>query len=194
LVAVHGLGDTPESFLSLYDQLDVPVRIVAPRAPDPHGGGSSWYPIDDPTRAEGAIVARAKLLSRFIEQVRAVRPTRGATVVTGFSQGGVMSFALAAYHSRGLAAAFPIAGMLPTVGPRPERAAGGFRVVALHGREDARIPYAQGERAVKRLQEAGIAAQMVAFASVGHTISEPMRERYHALLREELSGPRRPRD
>ncbi len=187
LVALHGLGDAPEQFLQVFDGLDVPVRVIAPKAPDPHDVGSSWFPIWDQLRAPGAIRTRAAQLARWIERIRATRPTRGRPLVTGFSQGGVLSFALAAYHPEQLAAAVPIAGFLPGDGPAPHKAPQSFRVIALHGTKDDRISYAGGVAAVERLRAAGTRASLITFPGVGHVISPAVAERYFAVLTEELA-------
>src|SRR5690242_29777 len=33
LIVVHGLGDTPETFIRMFDDVEPAVRVVAPRAP-----------------------------------------------------------------------------------------------------------------------------------------------------------------
>lgn len=187
LLVLHGLGDSPERFLPLFDGLDVPVRIVAPRAPDPFSSGTSWFPIDDPRRAPAGILKRAQLLVELTDYLARTRTVRGRPIVTGFSQGGILSFALAAYHAGSFQAAVPIAGSLLDGLPRYQPAQKGFRVVALHGREDRRIPYEGAERTTARLRAVGTDASLTSFPGVGHEIPELMRERYLAVLRSELA-------
>jgi phospholipase/carboxylesterase len=187
LIALHGLGDSPESFIELFDDLGLPLRVVAPRAPDPYAVGTSWFPIDDPKRAPDAIVARAALIVKLVEHLRSTRKIRGKPIVMGFSQGGMLSFALAAYHPARFAAALPIAGMLPASLPAFQKAPKGFRVIAFHGREDARIPYADGERTVARLKRAGTEASLTGFEGVGHSVPLAMQRRFAAALKGELS-------
>src|SRR6185369_5788604 len=44
VVALHGLGDHPESFRLLLDDLPARARVVFPRGPMPHGeDGFSWF-------------------------------------------------------------------------------------------------------------------------------------------------------
>lgn len=190
VLALHGLGDTPESFVELFDGLDAAVRIVAPRAPDPHSVGSSWFPIDDRARAPAAIYDRADKLARFLSRMASLRPTRGRPIVTGFSQGGILTFALASQHAGTLSAAIPIAGLLPDQGPPVGKSREGFRVVALHGTEDARIPYREGVKAVKRLREAGMQVELIDFPGVGHSIPEAMHRRYLDALRAAIASVR----
>src|SRR5690606_1905208 len=42
VIAIHGLGDTPESSARLFDSLASPARLVYPRAPLAHHGGFAW--------------------------------------------------------------------------------------------------------------------------------------------------------
>jgi phospholipase/carboxylesterase len=186
LLVLHGLGDRPEHFVQLFNVLDTPVRIVAPRAPDPFSSGSSWFPIDDPKRAPEGILERARLLVRFLAHVQKTRPTRGLPVVTGFSQGGILSFALAAYHPEQIAAALPIAGSLLDTLPPYQKAPPGFFVTAFHGRKDGRIPYAGAERTVARLQAIGTSASLTGFDKVGHEVPPAMQRALAAALQAEL--------
>jgi phospholipase/carboxylesterase len=187
LIALHGLGDSPEHFLELFAELDLRVRIIAVRAPDPYSVGTSWFPIDDPKLAPKAIVARAAQLTAFADQVSRSRPTTGRPIITGFSQGGILSFAAAAYHAEHYQAALPIAGSLLESLPRYRKAKKGFVVTAFHGRDDTRIPFAGAERTVARLTAAGTVATLTGFVDVGHNISPAMYERYALALRDELA-------
>lgn len=189
IVALHGLGDDPESFLTLFDGLDAPARIVAARAPDPYAVGTSWYPIDDKARAASVIRQRAAQLLRLADHVAAHKKTRGRPIVTGFSQGGVLSFALAAIAPERLTAALPIAGMLPTaIAPRSVQPA--LRIVAFHGVEDPRIPHADAEAAVARFRAAGADVELLSFPRVGHAIPPALHARYLAALRSVLTNTR----
>lgn len=186
VLALHGLGDSPESFVELFEGFELPARIIAPRAPDPFRVGTSWYPIDDEERAPSVIRERARLLARTLERARDERPTRGLPVVTGFSQGGVLSFALAAYHPEQIAAALPIAGMLPASLSGFVALRAPLAVVALHGRDDERITFERGKETAERLRAAGRDVTFHGFPGVGHHISPAMRARYFAALREAI--------
>ncbi len=43
ITAVHGLGDRPEHFEALFDDLPLRARVILPRAPKPYSGGGSWF-------------------------------------------------------------------------------------------------------------------------------------------------------
>lgn len=177
LVAIHGLGGKPEEFVPIFETLSIKARLIAPRAPTPAGEGGSWYPIDSDVEARTkGIVASALRLSALIEVLTKSRPTLGKPVVTGFSQGGVLSFALAAYYAPQLSAAVPLAGSLPVDLPPPMKPPAGFVVRAFHGKDDQRIPYQDGVRTVAWLKRAKVTATIKGYAGVAHALSDSMRE------------------
>ncbi|MET0283337.1 MAG: dienelactone hydrolase family protein [Polyangiales bacterium] len=186
LIALHGLGDTPEHFAELFEELGVPVRLVLPRAPDPWQVGSSWFPIDDPKRAPGVLLARAKQLAELAAELTKTRKVHGLPVVTGFSQGGCLSYALAAYHSERFRAAVPVAGLLPSKVPAYKKARDEFRVIGFHGADDRRIPLADGKSTVAQLERVGTRATLATYEGVGHGLSPPEERDYRAALRELL--------
>jgi phospholipase/carboxylesterase len=187
VIAIHGLGDRPEDFLKLFSGFDLPARIVAPRAPDPWSEGGSWYPLDDRAKKPAVIRARADMLAGLITREQKRVKTVGKAVVLGFSQGGVLSFALAAYHPELLAAALPIAGALPEEMPPPVDAVRGLRVLAFHGQADRRMPLASAQQTVDSLKAHGAAATLSSYPGLGHQISEELRVHLFAALREVLT-------
>ena len=193
LIVLHGLGDTPEDFLELFAGLREKARVIAVRAPDPWSVGTSWYPIHGtPSEKSRAIRRRADAVAELARTLPRARPTVGKPVVSGFSQGGVLSFALAADHAALFRAALPIAGAWPSDLPTPTKPPPGFSVLAFHGERDRRIPFADGEDAVKRLASAGYHATMRSFPGVGHGVPEVMRvpiiEALDELLGRALAG------
>ena len=170
----------------LFADLDVKARLIAARAPDPWHEGSSWYPIDDELQKPRIIKERAKLVADLIVYLTKTRPTRGRAVVAGFSQGGVLSFALAAQHASLLRAAYPIAGLLPRELAPTQKPPAGFELIAFHGTADKRIAYGEGERAVRTLTERGYHASLQRFEGVGHGIPSAMQTALFASLKKTL--------
>lgn len=199
LIVLHGLGDRPEHFLPVFESLPVKARLIAPRAPDPAGDGGSWYPFDgaSPEQMASGIMARALKVAELIEFVTRSRPTLGKPVVTGFSQGGVLSFALAAYYSDQLFAAVPLAGCMPVDVPPPRAAPPAFTVRAFHGKTDQRVPYKDGVRTVAWLKRHKVKASLKSYPGVGHALTDKMREQAKQevgrLLAAAAASPRRTR-
>ena len=152
----------------------------------PYGRGASWFtlasPPDDRMRAE--LDESADRLAALAAHLRARWPQSRAVVITGFSQGGMLSFAVATRHPEAVAAAVPIAGALPQPLALPARLP---PVRALHGEADRRIPFAAGQATVEALAARGD-ARLQAFPGVGHAIPAPMRAALFATL-EALLAP-----
>jgi phospholipase/carboxylesterase len=116
----------------------------------------------------------AARLVALVEGLRRTRPTRGKPVVTGFSQGGMLSFALAAGHAEHFAAAVPIAGAIPAALYPTGKAS--LPVEALHGAADDRVPTKAAQESVAALKAKGYAATLRTWPGVGHTINPEMRQ------------------
>jgi len=196
IVAIHGLGDHPDNFQHLLEGFPEPVRVILPRGltavPE---GGFSWFPLRarDPD-VDALAVGIRDAADRIAEGIRALsssRPTLGKPVVTGFSQGGMLTFTLAVHHPDVVGHAVVVGGWLPPpLWPaEPPRAAAGSAkrsphgkppataqspIVALHGTADMAIPFLPTQEAVQALNERGIAAELLPYEGAGHMISEPM--------------------
>jgi phospholipase/carboxylesterase len=104
-------------------------------------------------------------------------------LVTGFSQGGILSFALAARHPDAVAKAFPVAGLLPGALAPKARAA---PVVAFHGTADDVLDVEGGRAAVAAFQAAGGEALLREYPGVRHTITTAMRVELWAEIQKAL--------
>ncbi len=198
IVALHGLGDRPESFANLFSGFSLPARFVMLRAPTPYSNGFSWFPFranaSDDERAT-ALRAPAAMVAKEIQALQKQHPTRGRPIVTGFSQGGMLSFTIAAQHAEVVGAAFPVGGLLPKAllpkapvskslaAKRPPK------VVALHGHVDPLVSGDAAAEAIAGMKAAGYAAEFEGFSDVGHSISAPMRQRLYALIEAQINPP-----
>lgn len=176
VVAMHGLGDRPERFGLMFEALSTPARVLLPAAPHPYSSGYSWFTADRGDEAAFAadLAARADAVAATLV---------GRPVVTGFSQGGMLAFAIAVRHPDRVSAAYPLAGALPA-SLIPEHAPlGGLpTIVALHGEADIRVDFAATAEAVQALSAAGFDATLRSYPGVEHTVSAQMRADLDALL------------
>jgi phospholipase/carboxylesterase len=195
VLALHGLGDDPASFGALFSGFEFPARIALVRAPNASGPGYSWFELTggDLEKYAAGIRRAADQLAVVARQIAHDRPTRGLPIVTGFSQGGALSFALAALHPNSIRAAFPVGGWLPRE-LQPDKAARDTArapsVVALHGEADTRVPVQAARDAVSALERAGYKAELVTFPGVGHGMPSDVRMQLHSLLAAELEAKR----
>jgi phospholipase/carboxylesterase len=162
LVLFHGRGADENDLYPLLDFLDPERRLVAatPRGPlSLPPGGAHWYIVREigfPDREtfEASYRLAGEFLTAFAEET-GVPPER--TVLGGFSQGAVMTYALSLGRGRPRPAALiALSGFIPTVDgfdldlspPLPPVAIG-------HGTYDPVISVEWSRRATRQLEEAG---------------------------------------
>jgi phospholipase/carboxylesterase len=178
IVAIHGLGDDPRNFAHLFDTFTDRARLILPRgiAASAGGGGWSWFPQrarDADVEALGlGIAAAADELATTIEILARERKTVGKPIVTGFSQGGMLSFAIAVRHPELVAIALPVGGWLPPpLVPSEHAPKGAPPLRAFHGTDDAAVKLAPTTIAVDALKKLGWDVELHTYAGVGHVIT-----------------------
>ena len=184
VVAVHGMGDKPDNWIESWRTFPAKAQIVLPKAFTKYGEGFSWFELrDGMTDAElGAEVGGAEeKLWKGIAKLAGGR----RMIVTGFSQGGILSFAMAARHADKIAFAFPVSGSCP--GPiLPKDRARAAPLVAFHGTSDNVLAFKWGQGAVNAFKEQGNDATLKAYPGVGHTITPEMRADLWAEIQKAL--------
>lgn len=190
VVAVHGLGDTPESFLELFHDFPLEARFVAPRAPIPWGPGFAWMTTRVRDGQEAALAreidASADRLVALIERLRTRSDVAGAPVVAGFSQGGILTYAVRVKRPDLVRAALPVAGLLPEahLGTLRRCQRGEAPIVAFHGESDVVVPFERDRVLVDRLRALGCDVTLQSFPGVRHLIPPEVRQSlYDALAR-----------
>jgi phospholipase/carboxylesterase len=204
LVLHHGRGTDQVNLIGLADTLDPgrELHVVAPRAPFQLPGlpGYHWYIVprvghpDPESFAEGY-----SQLAAFHDELwrrTGIGPQR--TVLGGFSQGGVMSYALGLGGDRPAPAGIlAFSGFIPVVpGWAPDLASRrGLRVFIAHGRADPVIELAFAERAAQLLEAGGLAVEY--HESRGAHQIEPRNAAaaaawLHGTLALDEAGPRAP--
>jgi phospholipase/carboxylesterase len=177
IVAIHGLGDRPESWLSQWDSFPVKARIILPRGPDPWGDGSSWfhYPPRSIEELASGVRASSDRVAGLLAELSRSRPTKGKPIVTGFSQGGFLTFALAVEHREVVGYAVPMSGGFPIplwpASPAPPDAP---PIFAVHGTADVIVRIGPTRDAVRRLAELGFKIELKEYPGIPHTVARPM--------------------
>ena len=164
LVLLHGRGTNEHDLFPLLDMLDPEARLVGvtPRGPlSLPPGGSHWYVVrqvgfPDP----GTFFPTYEALAGWIDALpEALGAPAGSTVIGGFSQGAVMSYAV------GLGAGRPApVALIALSGFNPEvdgfdldlESRAGLPVAIGHGTFDPVIPIDFGREARDRLERAGL--------------------------------------
>lgn len=178
IVAVHGLGDKPENWLEFFATFPIPARVILPRAPEPWGDGGSWFhypPSSEADLADGVAKAGDRVAAAIAE-LEKTRPTKGLALLTGFSQGGFVSYAVAVRHPEVIAAAFPMSGALPlALEPSEADAKKAAPIFAVHGDHDPIVPIQMDRDGAKRLEALGAHVVLQEFPRISHTVTPAMR-------------------
>lgn len=192
VVFLHGRGDRPVAPQTAFLDLDTPIRLILPRAPEPYGDGYAWMPVSAHDGESPALVAateaRVETLTRALTEWRRRHPTRGRPIVMGFSQGGILSAVLALRDPSGVGHAFPMAGWVPpSLAPGPlDPYAPTAPIHALHGADDPILPASRTRAALGRLRAKGYPVVYEEIGGVGHELAPAMIDRLRALVRRAL--------
>jgi phospholipase/carboxylesterase len=191
IVGIHGRGGRPEHFGRALSLLTIRARVILPYAPTPAGDGFTWLP-DWTNDADLARDIRpvADRIAAMIAELAAKRPTVGKPVLTGFSQGGMLSFTIAVTHPEVIGAAFPIGGflappLLPSAWPP---GAPKVPVHAFHGAADELVPIEGARFTVRSLKALGLDARLTEYPGVGHRVVPEMQHDVVQAIEEALKA------
>jgi phospholipase/carboxylesterase len=162
LVLLHGRGTSEDDVFPLFDELDPDRRLVgvAPRGPlELPPGGHHWYVVrrvgfPDPSSFGPTM---EKLTAWFDALPDEIGVPVERTVLGGFSQGAVMTYALGLGEGRPRPAAIvALSGFIPTAeGWALDEELDGYPIALGHGTDDPIIEVAFGREAKERLEKAG---------------------------------------
>lgn len=180
VVLLHGRGGRPSiPYAGMAG--DPPVRVFSPRAPDKLGkDGFTWFATwstsGQTELLARSIVGRADELAPAIQAYSKLRPTRGKPIVAGFSQGGILTYALVTRYPQLFAAAFPVAGWIPEANlPKPPKKGSTYPLIhAMHGTIDETVPFADGRATVEALGRLGIKVEFTEVPGVAHVVTPEM--------------------
>ena len=194
IIALHGLGDNPSNFIRIFSGYTQKARVIALQAPDSHGSGFSWFPTRveagaPKVHAEG-IQKSADRVSKAIAELIQAKPTVNKPIVTGFSQGGMLSFTIAIEHPNDLKIAIPLSGWLPpAIVPQSKNKNATYPpIIALHGDADTMLPIAPTRESVAQLKKLGFDVVLHEYPGVAHTITPAMRTELFALITQNVSA------
>lgn len=192
IVFLHGRASRPVAPRGPYLDLDTPVRLIVPRAPEPYGDGYAWMPVSahhgESRALNEAIDAQVDTLTEALGHWRRRHPTRGRPIVTGFSQGAILTTVLALREPSAISFAIPLSGWLPpSFAPRGiDPYSAPAPIHQLHGSDDVVLPAARSRRALAELRAEGYPVVYEELPGVGHEIAPATVARLRALVRRAL--------
>lgn len=163
LVLLHGYGSNEEDLFSFRHDLPEDCFIVSFRAPrSVDYGGFSWYDIDFNNAEKFIEVDQAvdsmKAVMKSIDNIKHHYGLEGKTNMMGFSQGGVLSYAMTLtypefFNKVACLSSYPEPKILNNIKGKKEISH--LRFFVSHGNEDAVIPLEWGRKAADFLYELG---------------------------------------
>jgi phospholipase/carboxylesterase len=193
VVIIHGRGDTAHA--RWIDGFDEPARYYFPQAPLPFHDGYSWFQYSARSGVDQLaedIEDAAKQLAKAIGVLTRAQPTQGKVIVAGFSQGAMLSYALALRHPDQIALAAPVAGLLPAAlyEGLPEQGVRYPPIFAIHGDADSVVPFEYASQMTQTLRDKGMQIYLEAVPDLGHSLSGRMQRYMLDRLRQGIESQR----
>jgi len=172
MLVLHGLGDSVAGFRWLPTAMDLPwLSYLLVNAPDKYYQGFSWYDFaGDP---EPGILRSRKLLFALLDQLREKGFASDQTIVSGFSQGCLMTWEVGLRYPQRFAGLVGISGYahnekqaLNELSPVAREQ----RFLITHGTVDPLIPFDAVKRQAELFKAAGLNVQWREFDKA-HTIA-----------------------
>jgi len=172
MLVMHGLGDSIAGFRWLPEAMALPwLNVLLVNAPDRYYEGYSWYDFGrDP---EPGILRSRKLLFALLDELRGKGFPSEQTIVSGFSQGCLMTWEAGLRYPHRLAGLVGISGYAHN----EKHALSELSTVAreqhfliTHGTADPMIPFDTVKKQVEMFKEAGLKIEWHEFDK-GHTIA-----------------------
>ena len=166
VVALHGRGDTADGFTRAFRDMPTPARVVLLHAPIHEGeSGDAWFtfqPVDTWQRVAEDVDVLCDRVVATVDAIETAHSSRGRPILTGFSQGAMITYAMALRHPDHFAALYPVSGVMITELYRhdPADPAHTPPIVAFHGTRDEIIPIDADREAIGTLGQRGIHVEL----------------------------------
>lgn len=199
LILIHGRGDSPQNFIHLSDGLNTPRRELALCGTQElnfgFDRGWQWFESSASEGNSPALVEEINAATRLIaKDLEALNQSEGRPerrfVISGFSQGGILTYALALNYPKLVSHALPIAGLLPA-GCRPklesiESIQSMPPIWAFHGLADPLVSAERAQELIGSLKAQGYPQTFSGYPGVEHSVSPEMHRDYLAALDKAL--------
>ncbi len=189
---LHGRGADANDLADLAPLIGGSFRFLFPNAPKPFevypgmSYGFTWF--DGWPAERNSIVASRKLLLEFIDEaLRRFATPAGKVVISGFSQGGLMSIDAGFRTDAELAGIVVMSGALYEEDAPNFSTRNGLPVFMGHGLVDDVIPINEARRARRVLEEQGVDVEYHEYP-IGHHVSEESMAAVGGFIRRVLGG------
>lgn len=180
LIMLHGYGSDENDLFSFAHELDKKYLIVSARAPIPmQPYGNAWYAITyEPgnkkfTNDEQAVKSRDLILQFVDEVVEAYHGDPNRVTLMGFSQGAILSYAVALSYPQKINRVVAMSGYIHRSLLKEAYEKGDFsklKIYSSHGSVDQVVPVEWDRKTQPFLEKLGIECSYSEFP-VGHGVS-----------------------
>lgn len=171
MIVLHGLGDSMEGYRWWPEAMQLPdLNYLLLNAPDPYYGGFAWYDLAD---AQEGVTRSRKLLLELFDQLSEQGFAKGQTVLSGFSQGCLMSLETGVRLDEKLAGIVGISGYVldpEALVKQRGKAALQQKILMTHGTQDPLIPIDRVRPQVEVMKRGGLQIDWREFVKP-HTIA-----------------------
>jgi phospholipase/carboxylesterase len=188
LVLLHGHGAHERDLLPMAARLDPRLAIASPRAP--FQIGSDNYSWTNGNSAADVDAAKRTVLECIEKVVGETGADRDRVYLAGFSQGAMLTLAIALTEPEKIAGAAVLSGRLAASVRdhyAPADRLKGFPILVTHGTEDPQIPIRSARDIRSALKPLGMALEYHEFES-GHYINDFNVSVLNSWLRQRLEG------
>ena len=199
IIALHGWGATAHDLVGLAPIFDSGRSLVlCPQGPLPLQAGPGqvgygWFPLESGRPTDHAEVRKGvDAQQRFIEEAVTKYPVdRRKLVILGFSQGGVMAYALALQNPAAYAGLVALSSWLPdhmaeSIPANPELA--NLQTLVIHGTKDPMISVDLARESRDALAKLGVPASYREY-EMGHEINPEALKQLISWLDEKVVNP-----
>ena len=183
----HSLATQPKGMVRHLKDLPSRARIVMPRGNAKFkyksgGYGPSWWKLRDDPKDQATLARQmreeAQRMIQFIEMANQCLLGVGKPIITGHSQGGMMTFGVASADPGRFKAAVPVSGWIP-VEMWPKSLPPTY---AVHGTKDGTMGFARIDDFVKRAQSAGLPIELYPIEGHKHGIGGELERTWRELV------------
>ncbi len=199
IIALHGWGASAHDLVGLAPIFDGGGSLVlCPQGPlalpaGPGQVGYGWFPLNsggptDPDEVRKGV----DTLQRFLDEALDAHPVdRRKVVILGFSQGGVMAYALALRNPTAYAGLVALSSWLPdpmaeSIPANPELE--NLQTLVIHGTKDSMISIDRARESRDALTKLGVSASYHEY-EMGHEINPDALQRLIGWLDEKVVNP-----
>ncbi len=194
----HGLGSDGRDLIGLapFFAMALPDAIfVSPDAPFPCDMapmGYQWFSLQDrdPQVMQAGMEKVAPLVDHFItQQIEKYGVTPAQTILSGFSQGAMVSLYAGPRYPEKLAAILAFSGAMIGADGLDASDIQKMPVHILHGSADDIVPVTAGQAARQTLADAGFTVSGGVVEGLGHSIDERAMDSAVRFLQSTMAGP-----